>query len=138
MLGAVPGPRVEDLSDIWGEELLSLEKKNTRDFENQNAISKTINNTQAVEENYVTHAMMMEFEPLLEVSGERNLGSINLTHGEYPCHCLAQTVWSPEQSNLCLIWDIGDIRSIGLSDQQQKVTLFVVSLVLVMRWIEKT
>ena len=49
-------------------------------------------NTQAVDENDVTQSKVMKFEPLLEASGERNTRSINLTHGGYPCHCLAQTV----------------------------------------------
>ena len=75
-------------------------------------IGKETNNAQSVDENDVTHSKMTEFEPLLEASVERNLRSINLTHGEYPCHCLAQTVWYPEQSNLCLIRDIKEIRSI--------------------------
>ena len=79
---------------------MSLERENTSDFERQNTIGKTTNRAQAVYENDVTHAKMMEFGPLLEASGERNLRSINLTHGECPCHCLAQTVWYPEQSNL--------------------------------------
>ena len=82
---------------------MSLETENTSDFERQSANGKATSNTQAVDENGATQAKMMEFEPLLEASGERNLRSINLTHGEYPCHCLAQTVWYPEQSNLCLI-----------------------------------
>ena len=81
MLGAVPGPRVEDLSDIWGEELSSLEREITSDFERQNATDKTINCTQAMDENDVRHAKMMKFEPLLEASGERNLRSINLVSG---------------------------------------------------------
>ena len=109
MLGVVPGPRVEDLSDIWGEELLSLEKENSSDFEKQSARGKTLNNAQVKDENDLTHAEMMEFEPLLEASGERNLRSINLKHGDYPCHCLTHMVWYPEKSNLCLIWDIGEI-----------------------------
>ena len=33
MLGAVPGNRVEDLSKVWGEELLSTERDNTSDRE---------------------------------------------------------------------------------------------------------
>ena len=78
----------EDLSEIWGEELLSLEKI-TSDFERQNTIGKTTNSAQAVDENDVTHAKILEFEPLLEASGERNLRSINLKHGESPYHCLA-------------------------------------------------
>ena len=87
-LGAVPGSRVEDLSDTLGEELLSLEKENSSDSEKQSASGQTLNNAQAVDENDLIHAKMMEFEPLLEASGERNLWSINLTHGDYPCHYL--------------------------------------------------
>ena len=79
----------------------------------------------------------MEIEPVLEISGERSLLSINLTHGECPGHCLAQTVWYPERSNICLILDVEEIRSIGLPDHQQKVTRFVVSSMLALRWIEE-
>ena len=43
-----------------------------------------MNSVQAMERNDVRHEKMMEFEPLLEASGERNLWSINLTHGECP------------------------------------------------------
>ena len=60
-----------------------------------------------VEENDTIHEKMMEHEPLLEASGERNLRSIEITHGEYPCHCLAQTVWYSDHANLCLVWDAG-------------------------------
>ena len=67
----------------------------------------------AMEEIDLTHEKMMEFEPLLETSGERNLRSINLTHGECSCHCLAQSVWYPEHSNLCLIWDDKEVGQSG-------------------------
>ena len=110
---------------------------NTSDFERQNTIGKAIISAPAMEENDVTHEKMMKFEPLLEASGESTLRSINLTPGECPCHCLAQTVWYPEHSNLCLIWDVEEIRSIGLPGHQQKVTLFVVSTMLALRWIEE-
>ena len=43
----------------------------------------------------------------------------------------------PEQSNLCLIWDVEEIRSIELLDHQQKITFFVVSSMLALRWIEE-
>ena len=76
----------------------SLKGENTIDFERQNTIGKPMNSAPAQEENDVTP----------------NLGSINLTHGECPCHCLAQTVWYLEHSNLCLIWDVEEVRSIGL------------------------
>ena len=57
-------------------------------------------------------------------------------HGDYPCHCVTQTVGYPEKSNLCLIWDVEEIRAIGLPDHQQNVTVFVVSSMLALRWIE--
>ena len=137
ILGAVAGDQREHLSEIWGDELLSLEGENTSGFERQNAIGKSINSAPAMEENDVTHEKMMELEPLLDASGERNLRSIHLTHGECPYHCPAQTVWYPKHSNLCLIWDVGKFRSIGLPDHQQKVTLLVVSSMLALRWIEE-
>ena len=56
---------------------------------------------------------MMELEPLLEASGERNLRSTSITYGECLCHCLAQTVWYLEHSNLCLVWDVEEF---GQSD----------------------
>ena len=90
-----------------------------------------------MDENDSIHTKLTEFEPLLEASGERNLRNINLTHGDYQCHCVAQTVYYPEKSNLCLIWDLEELQAIGLSDRQQKITVFVVISMLALRWIEK-
>ena len=47
------------------------------------------------------------------------------------------TVRYPEHSNLCLKWDVEENRSIVLPDHQQKVTLFVVSSMLALRWTEE-
>ena len=92
ILRTVTRAQRDDLSEIWGEELLSLGDKNSSDFEKQNAIGKPMNSVPAQEENDMTHEKMMELEPLLEASGERNLRNIEITHRECPCHCLAQTV----------------------------------------------
>ena len=92
ILGTVPREQRDDLSEIWGDELLSLEGENTSDFEKQNTIRKPMNSVPAQEGNDATHEKIMELEPLLEASGERNLRSIDITHGECPCHCLALTV----------------------------------------------
>ena len=124
-------------SEILGEELLGLESENTSDHERQNVIGKPMGGAPNLEENDALHEKMMELEPLLEASGERNLRSIDLTHGECPFHCLAQTVWYPDHANLCLIWDVEEIRSLGLPDHQQKVTILVVSTMLALRWIEE-
>ena len=137
ILGTVPRAQRDDLSEIWGEELLSLGEEITSDFERQNAIGKPMSSVPTPEENDMTHKKMVELEPLLETSGERNLRSIEITHGECPCHCLAQTVWYPEHPNLCLVWDVEEIRSIGLPDHQQKKTMLVVSTMLALRWIEE-
>ena len=103
--GAVPKEQRDDLSEIWGEELLGLESENTSDHGRQNVVGKPAEGAPSSEEVDVIHEKMMELEPLLEASGERNLRSIDLTHGDCPCHCLAQTVWYPDRANLCLIWD---------------------------------
>ena len=135
--GTVPKEQRDDLSEIWGEELLGLEGENTSDHERQNVIGKPMVGAPNLEEIDAIHEKMMELEPLLEASGERNLRSIDLTHGDCPCHCLAQTVWYPDHANLCLIWDVEEIRSLGLPDHQQKVTILVVSTMLALRWIEE-
>ena len=135
--GTVPKEQRDDLSEIWGEELLGLESENTSDLERQNVIGKPMVSAPNLEEVDVIHEKMMELEPLLEASGERNLRSIDLTHGDCPCHCLAQTVWYPDQANLCLIWDVEEIRSFGLPEHQQKVTILVVSTMLALRWMEE-
>ena len=135
--GTVPKEQRDDLSEIWGEELLGLESENTSDLERQNVIGKPMVSTPNLEEVDVIHEKMMELEPLLEASGERNLRSIDLTHGDCPCHCLAQTVWYPDQANLCLIWEVEEIRSLGLPEHQQKVTILVVSTMLALRWMEE-
>ena len=135
--GTVPKEQRDDLSEIWGEELLGLEGENTSDHERQNVIGKPMVGAPNLEEIGAIHEKMMELEPLLEASGERNLRSIDLTHGDCPCHCLAQTVWYPDHANLCLIWDVEEIRSLGLPYHQQKVTILVVSTMLALRWIEE-
>ena len=69
ILGTVPMAQRDDLSEIWGEELLSLGDKNRSDFERHNAIRKPMGNVPAPEKDDVVHEKMMELEPLLEASG---------------------------------------------------------------------
>ena len=135
--GAVPKEQRDDLSEIWGEELLGLESEITSDHGKQNVVGKPAEGAPNSEEVDVIHEKMMELEPLLDASGERNLRSIDLTHGDCPCHCLAQTVWYPDRANLCLIWDVEEIKSLGLPEHRQKVTILVVSTMLALRWFEE-
>ena len=78
----------------------------------------------------------MEVEPILEASGKRNWRSIMLTHDEFPCHCLLQTWWYPKRSNLVLIWDSGELLSMGLSDSSQPITIVIVGVMMAIRWLE--
>ena len=55
ILGTVPRQERDDMSEIWGEESLSLEGENTSDFERQNTIGKPMNSAPAQEENDMTH-----------------------------------------------------------------------------------
>ena len=55
ILGAVSGDQKENLREVCGEELLSLESENTSDFERQITLGKGMNSAPAMEENDVTH-----------------------------------------------------------------------------------
>ena len=60
ILGTVPREQRDELSEIWGEELLSLEGENASDFERPNTTGKPMNSVPAQEENDTTHEKMME------------------------------------------------------------------------------
>ena len=77
--------------------------------------------------------MMREIEPLLIGSGCRTWRNVLLTHKEYTCQFLAQTFWYPKRANLVLVWDAGELTSVGLPDQAQNVSIFVVSAMLAVK-----
>ena len=82
------------------------------------------------------HRVMMEVEPLLEALGKRDWRSIMSKHDEFPCHCLLQTWWYPGCSNLVLIWDCGELLSMGLPDSSQPITIVTVEVMMAIRWLE--
>ena len=59
-----------------------------------------------------------------------------MTHGEYPCHCLTQTLWYPKRVNMVLVWDVEELYSTRLPDHNQQVSIVVVSTMLAVRWFE--
>ena len=59
-----------------------------------------------------------------------------LTHDEFPCHCLLQTWWYPKRSNLMLIWDSGELLSMGFPDSSQPITIVIVGVMMAIRWLE--
>ena len=136
MFSAVPERTKEELESILGKKFMGYVSGNFSDFEKQKQRGSTVTDYNAVDENDEIHRVMMEVEPLLEASGKRNWRSIMLTHDEFPCHCLLQTWWYPKRSNLVLIWDSGELLSVGLPDSSQPITIVIVGVMMAIRWLE--
>ena len=116
---AVPKRSEGELQDVVGEEFLRLNEGNVSEFQKQKA----------------SGALPTEF-PTIEEKDDLHRRNIVRTHGEYPCHCLAQTLWYPKRGNLMLVWDVEELYSTGLPDQNQQVSTVVVSAMLAVRWFE--
>ena len=80
---------------------------NFSDFERQKQRGSTVTDYNTVDENDEVHRVMMEVEPFWKLRENAIWRSIMLTHDEFHCHCLLQTSWYPELSNLVMIWDSG-------------------------------
>ena len=135
-LRAVPKRSEGELQDVVGEEFMRLNEGNVSEFQKQKASGALPTEFPTIEEKDEVHRIMMEVEPLLGASGYRTRRNILMTYGEYPCHCLAQTLWYPKRGNLVLVWDTEELYSTGLPDQNQKVSIVVVSAMLAVRWLE--
>ena len=111
------GENQRGLESILRKKFMGYARGNFNDFERQKQKSSTVTTDyNAVDENDEVHRVMMEVEPLLEASGKRNWRSIMSTHDEFPCNCLLQIWWYPRRSNLVLIWDSGELLSMGLPE----------------------
>ena len=55
---------------------------------------------------------------------------------EFPCHCLLQTWWYPGRINLVLIWDSGELLSMGLADSSQPITKVMVGVMMAIQWLK--
>ena len=133
---AVPKRSEGELQDVVGEEFLRLNEGNVSEFQKQKASGALPTEFPTIEEKDDLHRILMEVEPLLGASGYRTRRNIVRTHGEYPCHCLAQTLGYPKRGNLMLVWDVEELYSTGLPDQNQQVSIVVVSAMLAVRWLE--
>ena len=136
IFSSVPERTKEELESILGKEFMGYVSGTFSDFERQKQRGSTVTHYNTVDENDEVHRVMMEVEPLLEASGKRNWRSIMLTHDEFPCHCLLQ-IWSyPGRSNLVLIWDSGELLSMGLPDSSRPITILIKGVMIVIRWLE--
>ena len=136
MLSAVPERTKEELESMLGRKFMGYVSGNFSDLERQKQRGSTVTDYNKVDENDEVHRVMMEVEPLLEASGKRNWRSIMLTDDEFPCHCLLQTWWCPERSNLVLIWDSGELLSMGLPHSSRPITIVIVGVMMAIRWLE--
>ena len=136
MFSAVPERTKEELESILERKFMGYVSGNFSDFERQKQRGSTVTDYNTVDENDEVHRVTMEVEPLLEASGKLNWRSIMLTHDEFPCHCLLQTWWYPERSNLVLIWDSGELLSVGLTDSSLPITIVIVGVMMAIRWLE--
>ena len=136
IFAAVPKRTKEELESILGKKFMGYVSGNFSDFERQKQRGSTVTDYNTVDENDKVHRVMMGVEPLLETWGKRNWRSIMLTHDEGPCHCLLQTWWYPGRSNLVLIWDSGELLSMGLPDSSQPITIVIVGVMMAIRWLE--
>ena len=136
MLSAVPKNTKEELISILGKKFMGYASGNFSDFERQKQRGSTVTDYNAVDENDEVRRVMMEVEPLQEASGKRNWRSILSTHDEFLCHCLLQAWPYPGRSNLVLIWDCGELLSMGLPDSSQPITIVIVGVMMAIRWLE--
>ena len=136
MFSAVPERTKEELESILGRKFIGCVSGNFSDFKRQKQRGSTVTDYNTVDEKDEVHRVMMEVEPLLEASGKRNWRSIMETHDEFPFHCLLQTWWYPERSNLVLIWDSRELLSIGLPKSSRPITIVIVGVMMAIRWLE--
>ena len=136
MFSANPERIKEELESILGKKFMGYVSGNFSDFERQKQRGSTFTGYSTVDEKDEVHRVMMKVDPLLEFSGERNWRSIMLTHDEFACHCLLQTWWYPERSNLVLIWDSGELLSMGLPDSSRPITIVIVGVMMAIRWLK--
>ena len=136
ILRAIPKRSEGELQDVVGEEFMRLNEGNLSEFQRQKASGALPTEFPTIDEKSDVHRIIMEVEPLLGASGYRSQRSVLMTHGEYPCHCLAHTLWYPKRGNLVLVWDVEEMYSTGLLDQNQQVSIVLVRAMVAVRWLE--
>ena len=136
IIRTVPKRSEDELQHVVGEEFMRLNERNVSVFQKQEASGALPNEFPTIKKKNEMHKIMMKIEPLLRASGYWTRRNILMTHEKYPYHYLAQTLWYPKCGNLVLVWDVEELYSTGLPDQNQRVSIMVVSAMLAVRWLE--
>ena len=100
IIRAVPKRSEGELQDVVGEDFMRLSEGNVSEFQKQEASGALPNEFPTIDERDDVHRITMEVEPLLGASGYRTRRNILMTHEEYPCHGLAQTLCYPKRGSL--------------------------------------
>ena len=104
---------------------MRLSEGKVSEFQKEKASEALPTNFPTMDEKDDVHRIMTEVEPLMGASGHRTRRNILMTHGEYPCHCLAD-VMVPQTRQSGVI----------VGRQNQPVSIVVVSAMLAVRWLE--
>ena len=96
------------------------------EFQRQKASGALPTKFPTIDEKDDVHRTIMKVEPLLGASGYRTRRNI----------LMAQTLCYPKLGNLVLVWDVEELYSTRLPDQNQQVSLVLVSTMLAVRWLE--
>ena len=103
IIRAVPKRSEGELQDVVGEIFMRLSEGNVSEFQKKKASGALPTEFLTMDEKDDVHRIITEMKPLLGASGYRTRRNILMTHGEYPCHCLVQTLWYPKRGNLVLV-----------------------------------
>ena len=116
-----------ELQDVVSENFMKLSEGNVSEFQKKEGEWNITDRIPTIDEKDRMHQIMTKREPLLEVSRYHTWRIVLITHGQYSCHCLAQT-----------LWDMEELFSTKLPDQNQPVSILVVSAMIAVRWLEAT
>ena len=81
-----------ELQGVVAEEFMRMSEGNVSEFQKKKASGALPTDFPTMDEKDDVDRIMTEVEPLLGASGYRTRRNILMTHGGYPCHCLAQTL----------------------------------------------
>ena len=109
IIRAVPRRSEGELQYIVGESFMRLGEGIVSEFQKKKASELFPPNFTTIDEKDNVQRNMTEVEPLVGASGYRARRNILMTHEEYPCHCLAQTLWYAKRGNLVLVWDVEEL-----------------------------
>ena len=88
---AVPKRSKGEMQAMVVEDFMRLSEGNVSEFQKKKASGVLPTEFPTLDDKDDVHRIMTEVEPLLGASGYRTRINILMIHGEYPCHCCADT-----------------------------------------------